>query len=237
MSTGCCGIMLMLERNCWRSMDVVSLPSIRTLPPQGCTNRNKTVVSEDFPAPVRPTTPTRCPPRIWKERFVSASGSSCLYRKETSSNTIEPAEGHSSPDLSVGSSRKVVPGGQASSGTLSDFSSNRRSRDVKLWPHMTATLEAMPPKYGTKNTYANDSATPSGSGSPKPRRKMVEVNTKTHAMMYEINVLKLIMLVELNMYRFWMSVYRACLSMKKLRREPSSTRINETWDRTSARFV
>mmetsp|Transcript_13386 Transcript_13386/g.23033 ORF Transcript_13386/g.23033 Transcript_13386/m.23033 type:complete len:234 (+) Transcript_13386:339-1040(+) len=60
--TGSCGMMDNFDRRSRRPMRPVSMPSMTMEPLAGSTNRNRDCTSVDFPAPVRPTTPTFSPP-------------------------------------------------------------------------------------------------------------------------------------------------------------------------------
>lgn len=54
--TGSCGMIAILDRRSWRPIVLLSIPSIITCP-SGSANLNSDAISEDFPAPVRPTIP------------------------------------------------------------------------------------------------------------------------------------------------------------------------------------
>ena len=53
-----CGIIVSLDRSWWRPIFEMSIPSIIMLPCVASIIRNRESASEDFPAPVLPTTPT-----------------------------------------------------------------------------------------------------------------------------------------------------------------------------------
>ena len=55
--TGSWGMMEIFERKSCRPMVLVSIPSIKICP-SGSVSRNSAAISDDFPAPVRPTMPT-----------------------------------------------------------------------------------------------------------------------------------------------------------------------------------
>ena len=52
-----CGMIVSLERRSRSPIVAISIPSIKILPPALSRMRNKAKVRDDFPAPVRPTTP------------------------------------------------------------------------------------------------------------------------------------------------------------------------------------
>ena len=56
-STGSCGMMDMRLLKSSRAMEPVSIPSI-SIAPSKCASLNNAAISDDFPAPVRPTIPT-----------------------------------------------------------------------------------------------------------------------------------------------------------------------------------
>ena len=56
--TGSCGIIVSRERNAWRPKSAILMPSMVMEPSAASIMRNKPSVSDDLPAPVRPTIPT-----------------------------------------------------------------------------------------------------------------------------------------------------------------------------------
>lgn len=52
------GMMVRLLRRSWRPIVAMSTSSMMIFPPAASSTRNRQLVREDFPAPVRPTTPT-----------------------------------------------------------------------------------------------------------------------------------------------------------------------------------
>jgi hypothetical protein len=54
--TGSWGMIAILDRKSWRPIDLLSMPSI-IICPSGSASLNKEAISDDLPAPVRPTMP------------------------------------------------------------------------------------------------------------------------------------------------------------------------------------
>lgn len=52
------GMMVRFWRRSWRPIVAISTSSMRIVPPAASSTRKRQLVREDFPAPVRPTTPT-----------------------------------------------------------------------------------------------------------------------------------------------------------------------------------
>ena len=53
-----CGMIVMRLRRSWSPISVILTPSTVMMPPAGSMRRNRPIVREDLPAPVRPTIPT-----------------------------------------------------------------------------------------------------------------------------------------------------------------------------------
>jgi len=73
------------------------IPSISILPEQSSTILDIERHMVDFPAPVRPTTPTLVPGSTTKLRFLSTSSVVGRYLKEALKNSIWPTDGHFLP--------------------------------------------------------------------------------------------------------------------------------------------
>ena len=73
-----------------------SIPSMRIFPPSGSISviRKRADMSEDFPLPVRPTTPIFSPPLIETEMFFRTNGPS-RYLRLAFCILISPLLGHS----------------------------------------------------------------------------------------------------------------------------------------------
>ncbi|KAH3666043.1 hypothetical protein OGAPHI_004232 [Ogataea philodendri] len=71
----------------------MSRPSMVMLPLSRSTNLKKLVMIVDFPAPVRPTTPTFSPELTWKETPSMTLGRSGAYLIEMFLTSISPLDG------------------------------------------------------------------------------------------------------------------------------------------------
>lgn len=67
---GSCGITVTRDRRISRLTFDMSTPSIKIVPVSSSTSLDKVKPSVDFPAPVRPTTPTFMPGSALKVRFL-----------------------------------------------------------------------------------------------------------------------------------------------------------------------
>lgn len=67
-STGSCGMTVIFWRRSWRPMVEISTSSRIICPPAASTIRNRERAREDFPAPVRPTTPILWPGAMFRLR-------------------------------------------------------------------------------------------------------------------------------------------------------------------------
>ncbi|KNC29590.1 hypothetical protein FF38_03751, partial [Lucilia cuprina] len=74
----------------------ISIPSITTVPLTGSNILNNAVIMVDFPAPVRPTTPTFCPPRTSKLTLLMTNGKLSAYLKLKSWKWMPPLVGQAS---------------------------------------------------------------------------------------------------------------------------------------------
>lgn len=83
-NNGSCGIMPIFDRKSSNPIVDVLIPSITMLPSSGSTSRNKAVMREDLPAPVRPTMPTI----IWVWCIIRVGVGLCyLYSPQAWSHT------------------------------------------------------------------------------------------------------------------------------------------------------
>mmetsp|Transcript_33416 Transcript_33416/g.80893 ORF Transcript_33416/g.80893 Transcript_33416/m.80893 type:complete len:248 (+) Transcript_33416:214-957(+) len=92
--TGSCGITAMLARSFARPTCRVSWPSISMHPSASSTIRSNPTIKVDFPAPVRPTTPTLLPAGILISSPFNTNGRPGLYRSLAPLISMAPLEGH-----------------------------------------------------------------------------------------------------------------------------------------------
>mmetsp|Transcript_23427 Transcript_23427/g.65389 ORF Transcript_23427/g.65389 Transcript_23427/m.65389 type:complete len:284 (+) Transcript_23427:329-1180(+) len=101
-STGSCGMTAMLERSLARPNVLLSTPSMEIFPASNSTMRRMESINVDFPAPVRPTTPTLLFAGMFKLRPFRTSGNPGRYRSCAFSKMSSPPRGHSfSTELSA----------------------------------------------------------------------------------------------------------------------------------------
>ena len=94
--TGSCGMMVSLDLRVCRPRPAISTLSIKTFPSAASTILKKASVRDDFPAPVRPTTPIFSPPETLKFSPLRTRSSPSLYRIFKSQTSMLPFNGHSS---------------------------------------------------------------------------------------------------------------------------------------------
>ena len=88
-----CGMMLSDDRSRRNPIVDTSTPSMTTVPDSGSTTRYSTIVKLDFPAPVRPQTPTFSPPLTSKLTSRSTRSRFARYRAETPWYERDPSAG------------------------------------------------------------------------------------------------------------------------------------------------
>jgi hypothetical protein len=78
--TGSCGMMVSFDRSDPSPIFAMSMPSMTIDPPTDSRIRNRARVSDDFPAPVRPTIPIFSPATMLKETPLRTSSRPSRYR-------------------------------------------------------------------------------------------------------------------------------------------------------------
>mmetsp|Transcript_2782 Transcript_2782/g.8970 ORF Transcript_2782/g.8970 Transcript_2782/m.8970 type:complete len:226 (-) Transcript_2782:963-1640(-) len=127
---GSCGMMEMAARRSVRPKVPTSMPSMVMRPDASSTMRSSATDSDDLPAPVRPTMPTRVPAGTLKVRLRRTSGSPGLYRMTTFSKVTAPADGHEAGGFVSGTSAGASCDTWQSS-PASPVYSRRRSRATR----------------------------------------------------------------------------------------------------------
>ena len=87
-----------LFRRSFNSNVLIATPSIK-MSPSGSDIRNKAWISDDLPAPVRPTIPIFSPGFILNVRLSRTIGRVGSYRNDTFLNSISPSFGQSDVNL------------------------------------------------------------------------------------------------------------------------------------------
>lgn len=102
-----CGIMAKRDRRSCSLILEMSSPSMWMLPDRASRKRNKARVSDDLPAPVRPTTPIRSFRSTLNVRPLRTGGRSGAYPATKSLTSIRPSVGHAAGGLTPSSASVV----------------------------------------------------------------------------------------------------------------------------------
>lgn len=84
----------------WRSILEMSRPSMKTLPERASKNRKRARVNDDFPAPVRPTTPILSLFLTLNEMPLNTGGKSGAYPTSRLSTSMVPEVGQAAGGFS-----------------------------------------------------------------------------------------------------------------------------------------
>eukprot|EP00755_Sulcionema_specki_P003841 Sspe_Gene.28591::Locus_13075_Transcript_2_2_Confidence_0.667_Length_3090::g.28591::m.28591 len=150
-SSGSWGMIVIFWRSVCSPIVETSTPSRSTSPLLRSTRRNSSTNSDDFPAPVRPTIPTRSLSLSNRLMPHREGGSPSQYTSSVSTNSIFPVLGH--PDARSFSS----PGHLHAGSWGMESSSTRRSREVRPALMSMRRRQKTWRKYGNMKQYVRPS--------------------------------------------------------------------------------